>query len=244
MTPMEQLERFQQMLRDWLSRNRLDRDLHFYSQGEWHSRHAEFLNGALFVIVTEGGLYHLLNDSFDDPKVDELQDLCDSFGYWFEMGHAWSLGFYQEESSSPVSARSYEDKLKDPRWTTKAQLVKTRADLRCEDCGVKSPYLEAHHCWYRYGFEPWQYPLDAFRALCAACHKARAPIEHDARTFFARFSTSELALIRESLGELFHWYDRRAARSFLESLGPDQRKMQQALSVLESRKTEPGANSW
>lgn len=241
---MSDLARFQTMLRDWLARNELDRDLRFYSAEDWRARTEEVLNTAEFVVTTEGGLHYLLNYNFADPRVDQLQDLCESFGFWFELGHTWSLGFYRLPEMGFAAAdasRSYKEKLKDPRWIKKAATVKARANDRCEDCGIQTDSLEAHHCWYRYGFEPWQYPLDALRALCSACHASRGKIEHQMRTSMARLSAEEVCLLHKGISQLFHWYDRRAARRLLESLGPDEKAMEDAFSNLRNRKTEPGA---
>ncbi len=239
---MKNVDRFQVMLRDWLARNELDDELNFYSGECWRARKEDFLNDAEFVIATEGGLCFLLNYNYAHPMVDELQDLCASFGYWFELGHVWSVGFYRDEEE-PTAATPivYREKLKDSRWRNKAAKVKARASFQCQDCGVAGTNLEAHHCWYRYGFEPWQYPLDALRALCRDCHVRRAPVEHAARTLMARFSTNEVDRIRGAVERLFHWYDRQAVLRLLESLGPDEREMEIAIAELRNHKSEPGA---
>ena len=158
------------------------------------------------------------------------------------MGYAWCMGFYFEPDPPAPSPREYGAKLKDSRWVSKARLIKERAGNRCEDCGILGTSLEAHHCWYQYGLEPWQYPLDAFRALCPPCHEARKPIEQRSRTQMARFSGPEVEQIRTAVANLFHWYDRKAVRAFLESCGPDDEAMTQALTYLRARKTEPGAS--
>jgi hypothetical protein len=239
---MADLDRFQSVLRDWLVRNDLDSDLHFYSRDEWGVRREEVLNSAEFVVVTEGDLHFLLNYNFAHPKVDELQDLCESFGCWFELGRTWSIGFYIDDSDLPTpTPERYVDKLKDPRWKKKASAVKKRANYSCEDCGVQDIALEAHHCWYRYGLEPWQYPLDAFRCLCRQCHEDRAPVEHRTRALMARFSTREVEAIRGALERLFHWYDREAVQNFLDCLGPNEVVMEEAAMKLRDQKTEPGA---
>ena len=230
------------MLKDWLSRNSLDADMNFYTNEDWVSRKEDYLNDAEFVIVTEGGLCHLLNYAFDHPKVDELQDLCESFGYWFDLGHTWSIGFYKSDvTHTSLNGSSYKEKLRDSRWTNKAKIIKARTNGKCEDCGILNSALEAHHCWYRYGFEPWQYPLDAFRALCKGCHQNRAKIEHEARALFSSFTQTEIKKIHTALENLFYWYDRQSVHNLLENLGPDGDKMKSALTLLMASKTEPGA---
>ena len=235
-------DRFQSSLREWLRRNDLDFGANFYSAEEWAARREGVLGNADFVVVTEGSLSVLLNHGFDQAKVDELQDLCSSFDYWFEIGHVWSIGFYRfDAKGTPVAYRTYGAKLRDPRWEYKAALVKERADYRCEDCGVKPPFLEAHHCWYQSGLDPWQYPLDAFRCLCRKCHEARAPLERRAWALLAGFSTTEMDEVRDGLERLFHWFDRRAVLNLFRALGPRESEMEDAVALLRRRMTEPGA---
>ncbi len=238
----ERLDQLRRELTDWLRRNDLDGDLSVWTQTQWQQRGEDYLNDARLVITTEGGLFHLLNYAFDHPKVDELQDLLSSFGFWFEMGHAWSIGIYGEDGydDRPGPTR-YADKLADARWKKKADLVRMKAGSRCQDCGAMGRPLEVHHCWYRYGLEPWQYPYDALRSLCGDCHQRHATEDHDFRCLGAEFTWEELARVRESLKRLFHWYDRSAALAFLDSVGPDDAKLSQAVRRLSTQKTEPGA---
>ncbi len=238
----DRLDQLRGQLVDWLRRNELDGDLNFWTQVEWKRRREDYLNGAALVITTEGGLFHLLNYALDHPKLDELQDLLSSFGFWFEMGHAWSIGVYRDEAyqSCPTPSR-YEDKLEDPRWKRKAELVKTRAGQRCQDCGAVDQPLEAHHCWYRFGLEPWQYPFDALRCLCRRCHRKCAAVDHGFRSLSAEFTGDELTRIRASVRQLFHWSDRSAALAFLDAVGPDTVAMTQAISL--SVRPQDGARS-
>lgn len=75
----DRLEQLKRQLNDWLRRNGLDGDLDFWTQAKLQQRGEDYLNGARFVITTEGGLHSLLNYAFDHPKIDELQDLLSSF---------------------------------------------------------------------------------------------------------------------------------------------------------------------
>lgn len=118
--------------------------------------------------------------------------------------------------------------------------MKVRAGHRCEDCGRTGYPLDAHHCWYRRGFEPWQYPLDALRCLCRPCHKVRPKPEHDWRCLGSRLTSDELVRIRESIEKLFNWYDRSDAMAFLDAIGVDRSKMISALKSM--RHNEPSAD--
>ena len=91
----EHLTRFRISLERWFATNKLDQDSHFNTAEEWRGRGEDLLRGAELILTTEGGLHFLLNYNFDQPKVEEFDDLCESFGYWFEVGHSWSVGFYR-----------------------------------------------------------------------------------------------------------------------------------------------------
>jgi 5-methylcytosine-specific restriction endonuclease McrA len=240
--PSETARLFRRALLEWLKRNGLDHDCSMYAADEWAMRGEEFLCSAEFVLVTEGGLSCLLNYSSDHAKIGELQELCSSFGYWYELGNTWSVGFYRDdEPLKPWDSRRYSELLQDPRWKAKADRVRARAKGQCEDCGSKAP-LEVHHCWYRYGLAPWQYPDDCLRAVCRDCHVTRDPIEQHIRGTMARLTHAELSLLRKAVDSLFHWYDREAARAFLKSIGPDEQAMRNAVDTLAENKTEPGAD--
>lgn len=141
------------------------------------------------MITTEGELWFLLNYAFDNPQIDELQDLLLSFGFWFDIGHSWSIGIYTDEGydDRPIST-NYKDLLSDIRWKRKAAYVKEKAGYRCQDCRNAEKRMEVHHCWYRYGLAPWQYPFDALRCLCCDCHKRRVAAEHDFRCISGEFT--------------------------------------------------------
>ncbi len=218
-----------------------DGDSSFFTADEWRKKEDKLLNDAEFVLVTEGGLNFLLNHNFGHPKIEELNDFCASFGYWFDMGHSWSVGFYRLENYDGRQTKGeYVDKLRDIRWKRKAALVKQRAQNKCEDCGEKSGSLQAHHCWYTKGLEPWQYPLDAFRALCKNCHFTRGEIEFQFRAMMSRHPQTELLAMHKAIELLFYWYDRDALIRFLHAAGPDNDKFREAFDNLSNSKSEPG----
>ena len=103
--------------------------------------------------------------------------------------------------------------------------------------------LHAHHCWYTYGLDPWQYPLDAFRCLCRTCHSARPNVEHRLRALMAGYRRTELESLRLAMERLFYWYDRDVALQFLSTIGPDGHALKEAVAKLARFKTEPGGNT-
>ena len=65
---------------------------------------------------------------------------------------------------------TYSEKLRDQRWSDKRDTVKDKANYMCQDCGSEKS-LEVHHCYYKYGLEPWQYPIDSLKCFCSNCHE-------------------------------------------------------------------------
>lgn len=221
------------MLKLWLKKNGISSDTHIYDIDQWIEREEEFLNDADFVIVTEGGLFTILN--FGDTE--EFDDLLSSFGYYYEFGHSWSLGLYYspDPSNSSNSNASYPEKLKDQRWIRKRNLIVGKADFKCQDCGSQSK-LEVHHCYYLYGFEPWEYPFDAFRCLCHSCHDRRGMVEYILRGHLASLSTDELKAVIEVITTGVYWYKRESVFNLLECIGHDRVKLGAAiLELIENR---------
>jgi len=227
-----QLSKLLKMLKLWLQKNSLEGDLHYYEMEEWRKRGEPYLSDAEFVITTEGGLNFLIN--YGDST--EFYNLIDSFGYYVEMGHSWNFGFYKasdEAGSKPPL--SYSEKLRDERWQHKREFILDRADNKCEDCGSSSR-LEIHHCYYMYGYEPWEYPFDSLRCLCRSCHEKRGPIEQVHRSHIAQLTTEELQIITGIIDSGLLTYKRSELFSFLEALNERDVNLTEKLSSLTSSK--------
>jgi hypothetical protein len=85
---------------------------------------------------------------------------------------------------------SYSDQLKHPRWIATRERLKLEADCICNDCrhqfDIKK--LDAHHCWYEHGKEPWDYPDTCFLVLCRPCHQIRQKVQNSAQVVLGMFS--------------------------------------------------------
>lgn len=68
-------------------------------------------------------------------------------------------------------AKSYYEKLKDPRWQRKRLEVMQRDDFRCLECGSKTDTLNVHHGCYIPARDPWDYPDYLLHTLCEDCHE-------------------------------------------------------------------------
>ena len=75
----------------------------------------------------------------------------------------------------------YQRLLRNPLWQKRRLDVLNAANWRCQDAGCSNSEvpLEIHHCYYLYGKKPWDYPSDAFLALCEQCHEKRQQLERD-----------------------------------------------------------------
>lgn len=70
-----------------------------------------------------------------------------------------------------IRAKTYAEKLRDPRWQKKRLQLLNRAGFRCEHCGYGQEELHVHHKIYRKGCEIWDYKDDEFIVLCLCCHQ-------------------------------------------------------------------------
>jgi len=236
-----QIEKLQATLSEWLHRNDLHHDIRFYTPEEWIERGEEFLTNSDLILVFENGLFDLINYYSYDSLYNELDDLVEGFGYYFELGHAWNMGFYSLElldielPTIPKGA-SYREKLTDQRWIEKRNKVRERSGDQCVECG-KGESLEVHHTYYRYGWEPWEYPLDSLMCLCSDCHKKRATQEFRFRTFMPKLHRKDLKLLREGLTSLMYRFEEDKIEALISSFSRSSDEMQNALTeLIESKK--------
>lgn len=93
---------------------------------------------------------------------------------------------------------SFADKFKDPRWLRRRAEIIAAADYQCQDCGATDT-LEVHICYFEQGREPWDYPDEAYRCVCADDRAIRRPLEKELRQIFACFTSSELDAVHRAL---------------------------------------------
>lgn len=69
---------------------------------------------------------------------------------------------------------TYQDKLKDRRWQTKAARIRLRDKDQCQNpvcCSGNFSQLHVHHKYYWFGKDPWEYPDEDYITLCHICHE-------------------------------------------------------------------------
>jgi len=235
-----QIEKLSKMLKLWFAKNELDGDLSFHSIEKWKQRNEPYLNDSEMVITTEGPLNFIINFNNGHEIHNEFEELLESFGYYYDLGYSWCLGIYKiDEIKRQNIISSYSEKLKDIRWIKKRNLIKQRADNKCEDCGVADHRLEIHHCYYIYGYEPWEYPTSSLRCLCQICHKNRDPIEKIHRGYLAHLTQKELETLNILFSIGLYWFPKKELFDFITTIGPDSELMKKSFGNLISnqRKT-------
>lgn len=68
-------------------------------------------------------------------------------------------------------AKTYSEKLKDPRWQRRRLEIMERDVFQCQMCFDRDNTLTVHHKEYLKGLEPWEYEDDLLVTLCERCHK-------------------------------------------------------------------------
>jgi len=194
----EQIDILKEAFEEWLQIHDLDYDFWIYSGDEWRARNEKVLEKAEAVLAFENQLASILNHTGPWDIEDELQDLAGGFGYYFEIGHHWNIGFYPLDTveALPPHSTPYTQLLRHSRWQAKRQRILLRSGGRCEECGDERQSLDVHHCYYRFGRLPWQYPDGAFLGLCRNCHAKRGKAELRLRMFMTRVKIGTLEQIR------------------------------------------------
>ncbi len=225
------LERLKHATWEWLVLHDLEMDTRFYSIEDWRVREEPYHNDADLVLIFEGSLHTILNFGGD---TDVFDDLVESFGFYYELGHSWNMGFYPiDDYNYSITKDNYSVKLQDNRWKKKSLLVKKRANGQCEDCGIQNS-LEAHHSYYQqafYSFEPWEYPLDSFRCLCRKCHQQRHKEEIRIRSYLSKYSTNQLIELRGALDNATYWL--KGVQNMLELLNSIKNSRQEFISYVQ-----------
>jgi 5-methylcytosine-specific restriction endonuclease McrA len=73
--------------------------------------------------------------------------------------------------------KTYQEKLKDPRWQKKRLEILQVCNFSCEDCGCRDKELQIHHCFYIKGMEPWEYDISLLMCLCPEHHVQRQKVQ-------------------------------------------------------------------
>ncbi len=118
------LERMRAAITEWMIKEEILGDAFFVDIEAWRARNEPYGNDSLLVLVFDSSTLHTMLNYGGDTM--EFDDLVESFGFWYELGHSWNMGFYPIEGYdySRLSG-TYASKLQDERWRKKAATVRT-----------------------------------------------------------------------------------------------------------------------
>lgn len=88
------LNSFKKELSSFLTRHDLWTDTMVYSKISWRVRREEVGKGSILSMTFEGALYRVMNDWHWDDLREQFEGLARSYGFFWEMGHAWSAHLY------------------------------------------------------------------------------------------------------------------------------------------------------
>lgn len=91
-----------------------------------------------------------------------------------------------------MSAPTYSELLKDPRWQRRRLEILNRANFQCEECEADNQTLHVHHKLYRKGAKPWEYAPEELQCLCEDCHRGRHGLSGILQATLARLSLRDL----------------------------------------------------
>lgn len=75
-------------------------------------------------------------------------------------------------------AKTYAEKLRDPRWQRRRLEIMQRDEFRCRHCDSEADTLNVHHTVYARGRDPWDYDGVHLLTLCEGCHEAAETVRN------------------------------------------------------------------
>jgi len=121
-----------------------------------------------------------------------------------------------------LAAKTYSEKLRDPRWQKMRLEILNRDDFTCQFCEDKDSTLHVHHIEYVFGKEPWDYNPVYLITLCETCHQDETDYRKDSNKTlsggFALAGTSHNTVhgIGVGLYELISIGERKLAKQLAE----------------------------
>lgn len=207
-----QIDIFREVFEDWLMINEFDYDYSVYSKEEWKEKEDDRLWGEpeLVFIFENEHLSGCIDGYCQIPGLgEELDALFEGFGFYMYWWDFQVCGFYplEDYEKPPYTNSSYQTLSSDKRWQKKRERILDRCLGICENCGVINEFIEVHHCYYRYGRYPWQYPDQTLVGLCQECHEERHKIEFKWRIFQPQLKNKEISNLQNFIKNFIYWND-------------------------------------
>lgn len=116
--------------------------------------------------------------------------------------------------------KTYQEKLKDIRWSEKRSRIIIRDRSTCQYCFAKNVTLQVHHFHYPESpADPWDSHDDDLITLCAACHDSVMKSHHREQFETGMREQSRMERRRQLMTEALFteaWKEQQAALSALE----------------------------
>lgn len=104
-------------------------------------------------------------------------------------------------------AKTYAEKLKDPRWQRRRLEILSRDEFTCQNCFGSEETLHVHHALYRKGRDPWEYDDDELITLCETCHgNVEASREEILKSLIHPFHGEALLMAHEAITKGGMWH--------------------------------------
>lgn len=85
-------------------------------------------------------------------------------------------------------AKTYFEKLQDPRWQKKRLEILNRDEFTCQSCFDKDNMLQVHHI--KYNSEPWLTNSDYLICLCVSCHNSIEKSKNEVKAIFEELQSN------------------------------------------------------
>lgn len=205
-----QIDVLREVFEEWLMINKFDYDYWVYSKEEWKRKEDDRIWGEPELVFIFESFYDYINGYCQIEGLQkELDALFEGFGFYMSWEDYQVCGFYPLENyEEPLYINpSYQTLLSDKRWQKKRERILERCFGICENCGAINEFIEVHHCYYRYGRYPWQYPDQSLLGLCQQCHKERHKIELKWRIFQPQLKNKEISNLQNFIKNFIYWND-------------------------------------
>jgi hypothetical protein len=91
-----------------------------------------------------------------------------------------------------MKAKTYEEKLKSPKWQKRRLEIMNRDNFTCKKCGDTETQLHVHHLEYVNGNDPWDYEDNQLVTLCEDCHTIVEQIKKEPGFDFSKLKIVKL----------------------------------------------------
>ena len=125
-----------------------------------------------------------------------------------------------ELEMAKAKAKTYYEKLLDPRWQKKRLEILNREDFTCEACGSTENTLHVHHGYYERNLDPWDYESSTLSCLCDLCHDIAQVRLRDVHYEIALVGPNRIGDVMCLIETLHEAYDADEAMSEITENGP------------------------